>query len=154
MFSTLDNITIYTTDEPVALKDVLAEMKKQEGKNPPADPNGKEDEIKKYFASIIPTYDTVKVYLSDMKKLIKWYNLLNGKGLIDELLKDETAVATEEKAEGGAEEKPKKATKKAADKDGEKSAKPKAEKASTKAKVAAPRTNAPPKKITTPRKAS
>jgi len=32
MFSTLDNITIYTTDEPVALKDVLAEMKKQEGK--------------------------------------------------------------------------------------------------------------------------
>ena len=154
MFSTLDNITIYTTDEPVALKDVLAEMKKQEGKNPPADPNGKEYEIKKYFGSIIPTYDTVKVYLSDMKKLIKWYNLLNGKGLIDELVKDEATVTTEEKAEGGAEEKPKKATKKAADKDGEKSAKPKAEKASTKAKVAAPRTNAPPKKITTPRKAS
>jgi hypothetical protein len=41
MFSTLDNITIYTTDEPIALKEVLAEMKKQFAKNPPVASNAK-----------------------------------------------------------------------------------------------------------------
>jgi hypothetical protein len=87
MFSTLDNITIYTTDEPIALKEVLAEMKKQFAKNPPVASNAsEEDDLKKYFGSIIPAYDTEKVYVSDMKKLVKWYAILDSNKLIDELL--------------------------------------------------------------------
>jgi len=154
MFSTLDNITIYTTDEPVSLKEVLAEMKKQEAKNPPVDASAKEDVLKKYFGSIIPTYDTEKVYLSDMKKLVKWYSILNGKGLIEELTSDEKAAQEKtESTETSTEEKPKKATKKAKE-DGAKESKPKGDKAPTKTKMVAPKTNVAPKKITTPRKAS
>lgn len=153
MFSTLDNITMYTTDEPRSLKDILAEIKKQEAKNPPVDANAKEAEIKAYIEKIIPDYDKEKVYLSDMKKLIRWYGVLNGKGLIEELIAaPEAATETAAEAEATSEEAPKKTTKKAAAKD----AKPKAEKAAVAkpAKITAPKTNAPAKKITTPRKAS
>lgn len=153
MFSTLDNITMYTTDEPRSLKDILAEIKKQEAKNPPVDANAKEAEIKAYIEKIIPDYDKEKVYLSDMKKLIRWYAVLNGKGLIEELIAaPEAATETAAEAEATSEEAPKKTTKKAAAKD----AKPKTEKAAVAkpAKITAPKTNAPAKKITTPRKAS
>ena len=153
MFSTLDNITMYTTDEPRSLKDILAEIKKQEAKNPPVDANAKEAEIKAYIEKIIPDYDKEKVYLSDMKKLIRWYAVLNGKGLIEELIAaPEAATETVAEAEATSEEAPKKTTKKAAAKD----AKPKAEKAAVAkpVKITAPKTNAPAKKITTPRKAS
>lgn len=153
MFSTLDNITMYTTDEPRSLKDILAEIKKQESKNPPVDVNAKEDEIKAYIEKIIPDYDKGRVYLSDMKKLIRWYTILNEKGLIEELIATAEAVAeTATEVETVSEDAPKKTTKKATAKD----AKPKAEKAAVAkpAKITAPKTNAPAKKITTPRKAS
>lgn len=147
LFSSLDNITIYTTDENKALKDVFAEMKKQEGAHAPAAVKS-DEEIKKYIAAIIPDYDREKVYLSDMKKLIKWYNLLNDKKLIEELLKDEATA--EEAASDDApikETKPAKA-KKQSDAP-KKEPKPKGEKVSKVATKAAP-----VKKITTPRKAS
>ncbi|HEY0261482.1 MAG TPA: DUF5606 domain-containing protein, partial [Chitinophagales bacterium] len=78
MFSTLDNITMYTTDEPRVLKEILAEMKKQEATNKPVSVDAKEDEIRAYIEKVIPDYDKEKVYLSDMKKLIRWYTILNG----------------------------------------------------------------------------
>lgn len=154
MFSTLDNITIYTTDEPIALKEVLAEMKKQFAKNPPVASNAKEDDLKKYFGSIIPAYDTEKVYVSDMKKLVKWYAILDSNKLIDELIKDEEVVVETTEDATDTTEKPKKATKKAVADDA-KDAKPtKAKTTTTKTKTVAPKKNVAPKKITTPRKAS
>ncbi len=154
MFSTLDNITIYTTDEPISLKEVLAEMKKQFAKNPPVASNVSEADLKKYFASIIPTYDTEKVYVSDMKKLVKWYSILDTNKLIDELIKDEEVVADSTEDTTDATDKPKKSTKKSVADDA-KDAKPtKVKAATTKTKTAAPKTNVAPKKITTPRKAS
>lgn len=162
MFSTLDNITMYTTDEPRALKEILAEMKKQEAKHKPVSADAKEDEIRAYIEKIIPDYDKEKVYLSDMKKLIRWYNILNEKGLIEELTAEETAEAQTDAAsatvsETAAEETAKTATTKTAkkaEKTTAKEAKPKAEKVAKPAKVAAPKTSGAPKKITTPRKAS
>jgi len=40
------------------------------------------DELKKYFELILPDYDKSRVYGSDVKKVISWYNLLNEKGLL------------------------------------------------------------------------
>lgn len=149
MFSTLDNITMYTTDEPRSLKDILAEIKKQETENPPVDANAKEDVIKAYIEKIIPDYDKTRVHFSDMKKLIRWYKILNDKGLIEELVAEpETPVAVAEETQETTGEEVKKTAKKAA--------KPKAEKAvvAKPTKVAAPKTSGAAKKITTPRKAS
>jgi hypothetical protein len=152
----LDNITIYGNEEPIELRTALAEMKKQAAKNPPASPNGTEAEIRKYFESVLPDHDKSKVYLSDIKKLIKWFAILDGKGLIEELIA-ETEATAEVSAETDATDE--KAVKKAAKKtvvgdDTKTEVKPKATKSAAKSKVTAPKAPAAPKKITTPRKAS
>ena len=40
-------------------------------------------ELKAYFAEILPDYDQDRVYVSDMKKVLQWYNILQGFGLVD-----------------------------------------------------------------------
>jgi hypothetical protein len=149
MFSTLDNITMFTTGDGVTLKEVLASIKKLEAENPTS--SVKDDaSLKAFVAKAIPDYDREKVYVSDMKKLVKWYDILNSKNLIEELTADEEVAKKEEAA---TEEAPaKKETKKEAKAD---AAKPKKEaKPKTESKVKAAPKAAPVKKITTPRKAS
>jgi hypothetical protein len=85
LFTTLDNVTMYNTGEGISLKAVLAEMKKQEAHNPPVIQDDKN--ARAYFEKIVPDYDREKVYVSDIKKLIKWYEILNNKNLIEELIK-------------------------------------------------------------------
>lgn len=135
LFSSLDNITIYTTDEAVTLKEALASIKKNEGTK--AVPDLKNDaDTKAWFEVVIPNYDKEKVHTSDMKKLAKWYTILNGKNLIEEL--------TAEKAEGGSTEETVKEVK----------TETKAKVAKTDKSAKAHSKPAPVKKITTPRKAS
>jgi hypothetical protein len=97
LFSTLDNITIYTQEGSIELKAALARMKESEAKHPAADLKT-DDQFKAYFAAVLPEYDKEKVYASHMKKLVSWYNILNGKGLIQELTADDTAEGAEDKA--------------------------------------------------------
>ena len=146
LFTTLDNITMYTTDEPVALKEVLAAIKKNEAKN--AVPDAKDDAgLKAWMEVILPTFDKEKVHTSDMRKLAKWYSILNGKQLIEELTSDKKV---EEKVEGQEETDEKVEVKK--EKGAKKEAKPKAVKTDKSSKGSSK--PAPVKKITTPRKAS
>ncbi len=135
LFSSLDNITIYTTEDSVPLKDVLASIKKNEASKPVPDLKNDAD-TKAWLEAVIPNYDKEKVHVSDMKKLAKWYGILNNKNLIEEL--------TAETAEGANTEETVKEVK-----------------TETKTKVAKADTSskshskpAPVKKITTPRKAS
>ena len=157
LFSTLDNITIYTQEGSKELKEVLADMKKNEAAHSPLDLKT-DDSLKAYFAAVIPDYDKEKVYVSHMKKLVGWYNVLNEKGLIAELTSDESADTTsaEEKTADGAEEKPE--TKKAAKADkGEKTAKPKKEtkpRVEKPAKATSKAAGGGARKTVTPRKAS
>lgn len=96
LFTTLDNVTLYTTGEPALLKDVLKNIKAKEAEA--SVPDGKDDtKVKEWFGKILPEYDKEKVYVSDMKKLAKWYGILNGKNLIEELTAD---VPEEERKEG------------------------------------------------------
>ena len=135
LFSTLDNITIYTTDEPVLLKDVLASIKKHD-----------DAALKLWLEKILPTYDKEKVHVSDMKKLAKWYSILNTKNLIEELIADKAEEELDENKDGKEESAEKKTAAK-------KETKPKAVKTETKSAKSTSRP-APIKKITTPRKAS
>ena len=79
----LEDISIYTEDEDMPLKTVFKRMyEKAEGK--PAS-NHKESSaaITNYIESVIPEYDADRVYVSDMRKMIQWYNLLLDKNLLN-----------------------------------------------------------------------
>jgi hypothetical protein len=79
-FTPLDNITIYTSEEPMELLEVMLKIKEKKSvlPNPKADPG----KLKKFFSSVIPNYDEERVYISDIQKIVKWYNLLADKDLI------------------------------------------------------------------------
>ena len=158
LFSTLDNITIYTQEGSKELREVLADMKKNEAAHSPL--NLKTDDLlKAYFEAVIPDYDKEKVYVSHMKKLVGWYNVLNEKGLIAELTADESAAdatSGEEKAADAGEEKAE--SKKAAKGEkGDKTAKPKKEakpRVEKPAKATSKAAGGGARKTVTPRKAS
>ena len=94
MFTPLENITMYTNDEPLELKAILLQMKKVSKTNPPAEVKADGATLRAYFEKIVPNYDQERVYTSDIVKLIKWYHLLNGKNLIVE---DEPVAETKKK---------------------------------------------------------
>lgn len=96
--STLEDIAIYTLEEDIPLKKVFRKISEKENGGPAIDPKSSPDDLKKYFAEILPDYDKTRVYGSDVKKVISWYNLLLEKGLL---------VFEEEKPEeAAAEDKP------------------------------------------------
>jgi hypothetical protein len=88
MFSPLENIAIYTDADTVALLDVLIEMKNQKAKNAPVDANASNDVLRNYLATILPNFDRERVNVSDIKKLIKWYAILED---LDVIKKPEVA---------------------------------------------------------------
>lgn len=115
MFTPLENITIYTDDEPVELTTVLLEMKKQLAATPLANPNGNGAELRTYFTKIVPNHDTEKVYTSDIKKVIKWFELLDKEGLLVETKEQAPAKEEKPKADAKAKAPAKPKTTKAAD---------------------------------------
>lgn len=126
----LESIEVYTTGENVRLQEVFQKMLQNEATTPLADPKSADpNAIKAYFKSIFPEFDDERVYASDMKKMLKWYELLKANDLLRfEEEKQEEAVeepvtepapapkkkkaAAEEAPAAEGEEKPKKAAKK------------------------------------------
>lgn len=82
--SLLSEIAIYTLTEEVPLKEVFNKIKEKENGGKP-DVSHKDPKIKleEYFFEILPDYDEDRVYASDIKKVIQWYNLLHDKGITD-----------------------------------------------------------------------
>lgn len=76
--SLLHEISIYTTDKEgtVPLGDVLKKMYAEFGDDPGVDGNSDASELKAFIKSILPHYDESRVYVSDIKKLVKWYAIL------------------------------------------------------------------------------
>ena len=76
--SLLNEISIYTTTKEgnVPLEDVLKKVHKDFGDDPGVDANSDSDELKAFMKSILPEYDEDRVYTSDIKKLVKWYDLI------------------------------------------------------------------------------
>lgn len=73
----LSDVSIYTEDGDVPLKTVLAKIKEKEnGGKVPLNSKTANKELFAYLAEVLPNYDKDRVYASDIKKLINWYNLL------------------------------------------------------------------------------
>ncbi len=94
--SVLSEIAIYTLTEEVPLKDVLLKIKeKEEGKATSVSPKDGKDKLEEYFFDVLPEYDEDRVYASDIKKVIQWYNLLQKHNMLD-LLKADTDNTSDE----------------------------------------------------------
>ena len=82
-FTPLESIAIFTDDgDSVELKRVFSNMLEQMEDTPPSELGADAEVLHDYFADVLPNYDRDRVYTSDIKKVIKWFNYLHGKGLI------------------------------------------------------------------------
>jgi hypothetical protein len=95
--SALEDISIYTEDEDVKLFDVFKAIYEKENGGASISPKSSGNELKSYFEEVLPLYDKDRVYVSDIKKVLTWYNLLKEKELFDPNATEEEEVeATEE----------------------------------------------------------
>lgn len=103
--SSLEDISVFTQDEDMPLAKVFDRVFEKEKGGPAIDPKSAKTEIlKQYFGEVVPEYSRERVYVSDIKKIIAWYNLLQNKNM---LIPDEPEKKEEkEQKDGVAEEKP------------------------------------------------
>ena len=83
--TSLADIAMYTDGDDVPLMDVLDNLKNlEQGKPSPIDvKKASGDELREYFGKVLPTFDRDRVHVSDIKKLIQWYNILVEGGITD-----------------------------------------------------------------------
>lgn len=81
--SILSEIAIYTYTEEIPLREVFQKIYEKEEGKPSIDHKSSKNELTDYFSEILPEYDDDRVYPSDIKKVIQWYNLLISKNITD-----------------------------------------------------------------------
>jgi len=96
--SSMGDIAVFTDGEDVPLHRVLQAMKDRHNAEQAINPKqANDEELKKYFAELLPNYDKERVYLSDIKKMITWYNILQQNGILDFEVKEEKDTSAVEK---------------------------------------------------------
>jgi hypothetical protein len=81
--SVLSEIAIYTTTAEMPLREVFEKIKEKEDGGEAISHKASKDELEEYFFNLIPDYDEDRVYASDIKKVVQWYNILQRKGMMD-----------------------------------------------------------------------
>ena len=81
--NTLEEIGIYTLEDTTPLSEIFDTISKKENAKQSIDHKVSKEELIKYFEEILPNYDEKRVYISDIKKVIQWYNALQTAGLIE-----------------------------------------------------------------------
>jgi hypothetical protein len=79
--SLLSEIAIYTLTEEVPLGQVFTKISQKEGGKEAISHKSTRDELEEYFFEVLPDYDEDRVYPSDIKKVVQWYNLLVKNGM-------------------------------------------------------------------------
>lgn len=94
----LADIAMYTDDEEVPLSNVLNNMKNhEEGKVSAFDyKKASKEQLAEYLAIVLPNFDRDRVFPSDIKKLIQWYNILIENGINEFVTEEATEEATTE----------------------------------------------------------
>ncbi len=86
--SILDEIAIYTYTEEVPLREVFQTIAEKNNFEKTISHKSSKNELLEFFQEILPEYDEDRVYVSDIKKIIQWYNLLIEKGITDFKVKE------------------------------------------------------------------
>ena len=95
--SVLSEIAIYTLTEEVPLKQVFLKIKEKEnGQQTSVSAKDSKDALEEFFFNVLPDYDEDRVYVSDIKKVIQWYNLLQTHDMLDLLEADGSIKSDEE----------------------------------------------------------
>lgn len=96
----LGDIAIFTEDEEVPLAKVLEKVRtKENGALSSIDPKSDNEKLRTYMAEILPEYNREKVYPSDIRKLILWYNMLIKANLTDFSVEEKNEAEAESNAE-------------------------------------------------------
>jgi hypothetical protein len=87
--SVLKDISIYTYSTEMPLKKVFQKIAEKESNGPTINHKVGKKELEAYFNEVLPDYDEDRVYASDIKKVVQWYNLLESNGLLGSLQEEE-----------------------------------------------------------------
>lgn len=80
--SALEEISIFTEGEDMPLKDVMKAIHEKQNGEKAIDHKSSSKQLIEFFTEAIPEYDAERVYTSDIKKIIQWYNILHNKDLL------------------------------------------------------------------------
>lgn len=80
--SLLSEISIYTYDAEVRLSEVFRAIAEKEDNGPAMSHKEDNAKLESYFREILPEFDEERVYASDIKKILHWYNMLQAKGMV------------------------------------------------------------------------
>ncbi len=91
----LADVSMFTLDEDISLSEVLTKLGAKESlKTVTLDlKNASNDALREYFAVVLPNYDRDRVYPSDIRKLIQWYNILITAGITDFAVEEDEATS-------------------------------------------------------------
>lgn len=81
--SLLSEIAVYTLTEEVPLREIFNKISEKEGGKETISHKVPKEELEEFFFGVMPDYDEDRVYASDIKKIVQWYNLLIKNGLND-----------------------------------------------------------------------
>ncbi len=81
--SSLQDIAIFTTGEDKPLYEVFQAIFRKENGGKTINHKSDNNKLKEYFEEVLPEYDKDRVYVSNIKRVLQWYNILQEKGLID-----------------------------------------------------------------------
>mgnify|MGYP001313002592 CR=1 FL=1 len=81
--NSLNEIGIYTLENTSPLSDIFDIIAKKENAKQSISHRADKEDLIQYFEEILPNYDVERVYISDIKKVIQWYNALQTAGLIE-----------------------------------------------------------------------
>lgn len=81
--SSLGEISIFTTNEDMPLREVFRLIQEKNGDEQAPDTKTDDKTLKTFFESVVPDYDRERVYTSHIRKLVQWYNILITNGVTD-----------------------------------------------------------------------
>jgi hypothetical protein len=97
--STLEEISIYTETDDIPLKKVFKAIFEKQNGQPMSSQQSDQKELKSFFELVVPNYDKERVYVSDIKKVVNWFNILLEHNLLDFTEEEEKEKKSEEKGE-------------------------------------------------------
>ena len=96
--SLLSEIAVYTYTEEIRLSEVFKAIATKENDGPAMSHKESEASLREYFREVLPEFDEDRVYTSDIKKILNWYNILQPKGFVTVEALTEPENQEEEKA--------------------------------------------------------
>jgi hypothetical protein len=99
--SSLEDISIYTYEEDMPLPEVMEKIAEHADYKAVISHKSSAEELKGFMEKVLPNYDQERVYQSDIKKIVQWYNLLVEKDLIKEEEKQATEKEEPKNKKGG-----------------------------------------------------